>query len=71
MQPVKVNTATTVFLAHRDIMMVACYLQVRSTVIVTGQMLPGSQRARQPMQPSQSGTLSSFSALMLLVGQQE
>jgi len=49
---------------------------------ITGGMLPWSQRARQPTQPSvfpiylgsmlpQSGTLSSFSALTLFLGRHE
>ena len=37
-RPVK-SIATTVFLAYCDGMVAACYLQVRNSVIVTGEML--------------------------------
>jgi len=80
------STAIIVFLAHRDSVVASCCLQNWNTVIVTGGKLHWSQRVRLPAQPSQcsspilaalwwllskSGTLPSFSASMLFVGQQE
>jgi len=74
---------TTVFLAHHDGVVGACCLQVTNAVIVTGGMLTWSQRASSPYSVanlclqrcgsvlSLDWTLSSFSALMQLVGRQE
>ena len=75
-QPVK-STTMAVFLVHHDSMVAECCLHVRNTVIVTEALMTivavsltyfGSMvTACCP----QWGTLSSFTALMLLVGWQE